>query len=46
MIFNPATMLPGAVPPPRKKDATEVSFDKPVSAKTLETAAKVSVSCN
>ena len=35
-------MLPGAVPPPRKQEnVVEATFDKPASAKTLETSGKV-----
>jgi hypothetical protein len=44
-MFNPATMLPGAVPPPRKQEnAVEATFDKPASDKLLEPSGRVSLS--
>ena len=43
-MFNPATMLPGAVPPPRKQEnAVEATFDKPASENLLETSGRVSL---
>ena len=44
IIFNPATMLPGAVPPPRKQEnSEEATFDKPASVTTLESSSRVSM---
>ena len=44
IMFNPATMLPGAVPPPRKQEnVAEATFDKPASLKTLETSGRVNM---